>query len=148
SDEISIVDLTLKATIRSVATENEPADLVFAGSPQKAYVSCAERESVQVFDPANLNNAPTEVLLKGEQPRALAVSPDGGTVYCAFFESGNRTTAISGNDFFTTEHIPGKVGICSTQGGCTLIPNDVKHASGPYGGAVPVPNAGTGFNPP
>ncbi len=117
SDEISIVDLTLKATIRSVATENEPADLVFAGSPQKAYVSCAERESIQVFDPANLATAPVEVLLKGEQPRALAVSPDGSTVYCAFFESGNRTTSISGNDFFSTEHVPGKIGICSTQGG-------------------------------
>lgn len=148
SDEISIVDLTLKATTRSLPTENEPADLVFAGSPQKAYVSCAERESVQVFDPSNLSAAPVEVLLKGEQPRALAVSPDGGTVYCAFFESGNRTTAISGNDFFSTEHVPGKIGICSTQGGCTLIPNDVKRPTGPYGGAVPVPNAGTGFNPP
>ena len=148
SDEISIVDLTLKATIRSVATENEPADLVFAGTPQKAYVSCAERESIQVFDPANLATAPVEILLKGEQPRALAVSADGNTVYCAFFESGNRTTAISGNNFFSTEHVPGKIGICSTQGGCTLIPNDVTRPTGPYGGVVPVPNAGTGFNPP
>lgn len=148
SDEISIVDLTLKATIRSVATENEPADLVFAGTPQKAYVSCAERESVQVFDLANLGNAPVEILLKGEQPRALAVSPDGNTVYCAFFESGNQTTAISGNNFFSTTHIPGKTGICSTQGGCTLIPNDVAKPTGPYGGVVPVPNAGTGFVPP
>ena len=33
SDEISIVDLTQKATVRSVPTENEPADVVFAGSP-------------------------------------------------------------------------------------------------------------------
>ncbi|MBK6341816.1 MAG: YncE family protein [Flavobacteriales bacterium] len=148
SDEISIVDLTLKATIRSVATENEPADLVFAGTPQKAYVSCAERESIQVFDPANLATAPVEILLKGEQPRALAVSADGNTVYCAFFESGNRTTAISGNNFFSTEHVPGKIGICSTQGGCTLIPNDVTRPTGPYGGVVPVPNAGAGFNPP
>lgn len=147
SDEISIVDLTLKATIRSVATENEPADLVFAGAPQKAYVSCAERESIQVFDPANLATAPVEILLKGEQPRALAVSPDGNTVYCAFFESGNRTTAISGNNFFSTTHIPGKTGICSTQGGCTLIPNDVTKPAGPYGGLVPVPNSGTGFSP-
>ncbi len=37
------------------------------------------------------------MLLKGEQPRALAVSPDGSTVYCAFFESGNATTVINGN---------------------------------------------------
>lgn len=75
SDEISIVDLTLKATVRSLTTENEPADVVFAGSPLKAFVSCAEQEMIQVFDLANLNTAPTQVLLKGEQPRALAVSP-------------------------------------------------------------------------
>jgi YVTN family beta-propeller protein len=141
SDEISIVDLTNKVVTRSVATENEPADVVFAGSPQRAFVSCAERESIQVFDPANLGTAPTEVLLKGEQPRALAVSPDGNTVYCAFFESGNRTTVIPGNPFIAS-------GICSVQGGCTIVANDVTNPSGPYGGVVPVPNAGTGFDPP
>jgi DNA-binding beta-propeller fold protein YncE len=114
SDEISIVDLALKATVRSVLTENEPADVVFAGSPLKAFVSCAEQEMVQVFDPANLATAPTQVLLKGEQPRALAVSPDGSTVYCAFFESGNQTTVIPGNTFHAG-------GFCSPQGGCTTV---------------------------
>ena len=142
SDEISIVDLTLKATVRSLTTENEPADVVFAGSPLKAFVSCAEQEMIQVFDPANLNIAPTQVLLKGEQPRALAVSPDGNTVYCAFFESGNQTTVIPGNQFHAS-------GFCSVQtGACTTIPNVVANASGPYGGLQPVPNSGpTGFSP-
>jgi len=158
SDEISIVDLTSNVVVRSLTTEDEPADVVFAGSPQKAFVSCAGRESVQVFDPASPGTAPTEVLLKGEQPRALAVSPDGATVYCAFFESGNATTVLNGNDFFNFQHgtfsggAPRK-GICSPQGGCTVIPNDVTDPAGPYGGAVSaaagiVPNAGTGFNPP
>ena len=141
SDEVSIVDLTQKATVRSVLTENEPADVVFAGSPVRAFVSCAERESVQVFDPANPGNPPTEVLLKGEQPRALAVSPDGSTVYAAFFESGNQTTVVPGNVFHSG-------GFCSPQGGCTTIPNDVANPAGPYGGVVPVPNAGAGFSPP
>lgn len=141
SDEISIVDLTTNRVVRSLATENEPSDVVFAGSPQKAFVSCAERESIQVFDLANLATAPTEVLLKGEQPRALAVSPDGSTVYCAFFESGNATTVLNGNNFMAS-------GICSPQGGCTTTNNDVTRPVGPYGGVVPVPNAGTGFNPP
>lgn len=142
SDEVSVVDLTLGTTTRSVLTENEPADVVFAGSPQRAFVSCAEQELVQVFDPANPGTAPTVVLLKGEQPRALAVSPDGGTVYCAFFESGNQTTVVPGNAFHAA-------GFCSVQGGaCTTVPNDVTNPAGPYGGVVPVPNAGTGFNPP
>ncbi|HRD51799.1 MAG TPA: YncE family protein, partial [Flavobacteriales bacterium] len=158
SDEISIVDLTLGATIRSVTTQNEPSDVVFAGSPQRAFVSCAERESVQVFDPANLGTAPVEVLLKGEQPRALAVSPDGNTVYCAFFESGNATTVLNGNSFFNFQHGTfgngnPKRGVCSPQGGCTVIPNDVTNPAGPYGGSLNaaagiVPNAGTGFQPP
>ncbi|MBK9193765.1 MAG: hypothetical protein IPO17_02025 [Flavobacteriales bacterium] len=143
SDEVSIVDLTQKVVIRSLTTEDEPADVVFAGGvvPTKAFVSCAQRESIQVFDLSNLNAAPTEVLLKGEQPRALAVSIDGNTVYCAFFESGNATTVISGNQFMAS-------GVCSPQGGCTTIANDVTKPAGPYGGVVPVPNAGAGFDPP
>ena len=141
SDEVSIVDLTLKATVRSLLTENEPADVVFAGSPMKAFVSCAEQEMVQVFNLSDLNAAPTNVLLKGEQPRALAVSTDGATVYCAFFESGNQTTVVPGNVFHAG-------GFCSPQGGCTTIANDVARVTGPYGGTTPVPNAGAGFNPP
>ena len=141
SDEISIVDLTTNRVTRSLATENEPSDVVFAGSPLRAFVSCAERESIQVFDLANLATAPTEVLLKGEQPRALAVSPDGSTVYCAFFESGNATTVLNGNNFMAS-------GVCSPQGGCTTVNNDVTRATGPYAGLVPVPNAGAGFTPP
>lgn len=149
SDEISIVDLTLKATVRTLLTENEPADVVFAGTPQKAFVSCAEQEMVQVFNLSDLNAAPTQVLLKGEQPRALAVSTDGATVYCAFFESGNRTTVINGNAFHSADRPGASDGFCSPQGGCTFIPNDVSHASGPYGLIVgPVPNAGSAFNPP
>ena len=141
SDEVSIVDLTTNRVVRSLATEDEPADIVFAGAPLKAYVSCAQRESIQVFDLANLSAVPTEVLLKGEQPRALAVSPDGLTVYCAFFESGNATTVISGNQFMA-------LGACSPQGGCTIVANDVTKPAGPYGGVVPIPNSGTVFNPP
>lgn len=150
SDEVSIVDLTQNIVVRSLLTEDEPADVVFAGGvpATKAFVSCAGRESVQVFNLADLNAAPTEVLLKGEQPRALAVSPNGNTVYCAFFESGNATTVLNGNTFFNFQHGTNRFGICSPQGGCTVIPNDATNPAGPYGGAVPIPNAGTGFNPP
>ena len=154
SDEVSIVDLTTNLVVRSLATQDEPADVVFAGAavPTKAFISCAGRESVQVFDLANLAIAPTEVLLTGEQPRALAVSIDKLTVYCAFFESGNATTVLNGNNFFNFVHGT-KTGICSPQGGCTVIPNDVTNPGGPFGGAVNAaagirPNAGTGFNPP
>ncbi|MCB0794817.1 MAG: hypothetical protein KDB88_08780, partial [Flavobacteriales bacterium] len=144
SDEISIVDLTQEVVIRSLRTEDEPNDVVFAGSPQRAFVSCAHRESIQVFDLSDLDAAPTEVLLIGEQPRAMAVSPDGMTVYTAFFESGNQTTVVPGNEFMAG-------GICSEQSGggaCTSVPNDVTDPDGPYGGAVPIPNNGASFQPP
>ena len=155
SDEISIVDLTQNIVVRSLTTEDEPADVVFAGGTPatKAFVSCAGRESVLVFDLSNLDGTPTEVLLKGEQPRALAVSNDKMTVYCAFFESGNATTVLNGNDFFNFQHGTNRFGVCSPQGGCTVIPNDVTNPGGPLGGLLDanagiVPNSGTGFSPP
>ncbi|MFK7922070.1 MAG: T9SS type A sorting domain-containing protein [Bacteroidia bacterium] len=140
SDDVSIVDLNQNVVIRTLETENEPSDIVFAGSPLKAFVSCAERESIQIFDLSDLSATPQEELLIGEQPRAMAVSPDGNTVYTAFFESGNQTTVINGNT-------SAEAGLTSPQGGTTTIVNDVINTNGPYGGAVPVPNNGTAFQP-
>jgi YVTN family beta-propeller protein len=57
------------------------------------------RADVWVFDATSLGNTlggtPVEILsFFADSPRALAVSPDGNTVYVAAFKSGNRTTAI------------------------------------------------------
>jgi len=136
SDTVSIVDIDLGTVVRTLQTENEPSDIVFAGTPLRAFVSCAERESVQVFDLDNLDRAPTEVLLIGEQPRALAVSPDGQTVYTAFFESGNETTVISGNDFIA------RGGLNAPNSGSTIVGNDIVSPAGPYGGNGPWSMAG------
>ncbi len=141
SDNISVVDLVEGAVIRTLQVEDEPADVVFAGG--KAFVTCSERKSVMVFTLSNLSAPPTEVLLVGEQPRALAVSTDGNKVYAAFFESGNQTTVIPGNEFMSN-------GFKSPQNGNgpgTIVQNDVALPVGPYGGVLPVPNAGAGFQP-
>ena len=58
------------------------------------------RADVWVFDATNLGatlgGTPlTIVTLFGDTPRALAVTPDGSTVYAAVFHSGNQTTAVS-----------------------------------------------------
>src|SRR5262249_38105751 len=58
------------------------------------------RADVWVFDATNLGStlggAPLTVLtMFGDTPRALAVSPNGSTVYAAVFQSGNQTTALS-----------------------------------------------------
>lgn len=141
SDNVSIIDLDQEVVVRTLQTENEPSDIVFAGNPLKAFVSCAERESILVFDLDDLDEDPNEILLIGEQPRAMAVSPDGNTVYTAFFESGNQTTVISGNDFIANG------GLEAPPAGATIVSNDIRNPNGPYGGNVPVPNNGTGFQP-
>jgi len=107
-------------TIRARVTHtlhvgDEPQDVVFAGPGRRfAYVTAAHRgqntpfprgdyatpgvgrADVWVFDAEapgeGLGGEPVTIVnLFGDSPRALAVSPDGRTVYAAVFRSGNRT---------------------------------------------------------
>ncbi|MBL9000256.1 MAG: hypothetical protein JNK25_03885 [Phycisphaerae bacterium] len=134
SDSVSIINLTTMNVVRTLRTADEPCDVVFAGSPQRAFVSCSQVNTIQVFDPANLSAAPVSVPIDAEDPRALAVSPDGSTVYAAVFESGNRSTIVAGGSSG-----PGVIG---------FPPNAVGHPSSPYGTRNPPPNAGNNFEPP
>jgi DNA-binding beta-propeller fold protein YncE len=93
---VSIVKLSTRNVVDTIKTDDEPADVVFAGAPQKAFVSISQANEVQVFDPANPQSAPTTVAIVGEEPRAMAVSADGSQVYVAIFESGNATTILAG----------------------------------------------------
>lgn len=135
SDSISIVDLERGVVEWTILTPDEPADVVFAGDPLRAFVSCSGTDQVLVYDPAQPRPAALASLeIIGEEPRALAVSPDGLTVYCAIFESGNATTILGGGlEISTTLAFP---------------PNAVNHPSGPYGGVNPPPNSGNSFEPP
>ncbi len=93
SDSISIVSLSQGLVVDTLQVGDEPADVVFAGSPQRAFVSVARRNEVRVYDPSTRALVKT-IPLQGNSPRALAVSPSGGSVYAAFALSGNRTTVI------------------------------------------------------
>ena len=136
SDTISIVDLTRKVVVSTLDTDNEPADVVFAGSPQRAFVSCSEPNRVLVYDPADPSAAPRRIPLLAEDPRAMAVSPDGRRVYVAAFESGNGTTVLNGR--------LGPIGTGAEIGSN----NVVSQPSGPYAGVNPPPNRGASFVPP
>lgn len=118
SDSVSIVDIRDQPHVkRTLLVGDEPRDIVFDGS-DRAYITAAYRgqnhptfvpadlftqglgrADVWVFNGANqgaaLGGTPlTLINLFTDAPRALAVSPDGNTVYAAGFFTGNLTTTI------------------------------------------------------
>ena len=121
SDSVSIVDVgaTPPRVTRTLLVGDEPRDIVFAGTGgNRAFITAAHRgqnrpgdpqlttagvgrADVWVFDatslgPTTLGGTPLSILtLFTDTPRALAVSPNGNTVYAAGFHTGNQTTAIS-----------------------------------------------------
>ncbi|HET7226715.1 MAG TPA: FlgD immunoglobulin-like domain containing protein [Candidatus Eisenbacteria bacterium] len=95
SDDVSIVNLNTRHVRATLHVGDEPADVVFAGSPPRAWVSVSQEDRVKSFDPANLATAPVVVPIDGRMPRALAASADGAHVYVAVFNAGNRTSVLS-----------------------------------------------------
>jgi DNA-binding beta-propeller fold protein YncE len=121
SDSVSVVELTQGGhsgrVVRTLLVGDEPRDIVFGGAGKnRAFITTAHRGQNVPYDPqlttpgvgradvwvfdANqlgitLMGTPlTIVTLFSDTPRALAVSPDGSTVYAAAFHSGNRTTTV------------------------------------------------------
>jgi YVTN family beta-propeller protein len=121
SDSISIVDVPSRRVTRTLLVGDEPRDIVFGGTAKnRAFITAAHRgqnrpgdpqllaggvprSDVWVFDANDLDGTPSAPLagkpltilsLFGDTPRALAVTPDGATVYAAVFHSGNQTTIL------------------------------------------------------
>jgi YVTN family beta-propeller protein len=92
SNSVSIVSVSKGIVVNTIHVKPEPMDVVFAGNDQ-AYISVSRANEIAVV------NTDTGALIStlpvfGDNPRALAVSPDGNTVYAAFALSGNATTII------------------------------------------------------
>jgi YVTN family beta-propeller protein len=124
SDSVSVVDVASDPprVARTLQVGDEPRDLVFGGAARdRAFVTTAHRgqqrlvvpvasgggdpqlttpgvgrADVWVFDATDpLATLPIRIVtLFGDSPRALAVSPDGATVYAAVFQSGNGTASV------------------------------------------------------
>jgi YVTN family beta-propeller protein len=132
SSTISIVDVPTRRVVATVEAGTGPSDLVFAGNPQRAWVSCSRSNAVLVINPQT-RAVVANIVIEGERPRAMAVSPDGSKVYVAIFESGNGTTVL-GRRLTDKELAPAQ-------------PGPVDDPRGPHGGKNPPPNSGTNFVP-
>jgi len=117
------------------------------GFRKRAFITCAHRgqnsgvaiadmttpgkgrADVWVFDATSLGTSLggtplTTITLFGDTPRALAVSPDGNTVYASVFHSGNQTTTVSAG------------AVCPNSGTCPPTGFD---ATPPGDGKLPLP---------
>ena len=139
---------------RTLLLGDEPRDIVFAGTNGRfAFVTTAHRgqnslidaeyttpgigrHDVWAFDTQQTPdtfaaNRARVIQLFSDTPRALAVSPDGLTVYSAAFHSGNQTTVV-------TEPL-----VCN--GGAAAGPCQIDGLNLP--GGVPGPNTDVDGNP-
>jgi len=95
SDSVSIVSLKAERVIATIPVVDEPSDIAFAGG--KAFVTAGISDAVEVFD-ANTRAHLAPIPLRAKEPRALAVSPDGLSLYALTRRSGNGTTCIKTED--------------------------------------------------
>lgn len=93
SDSVSIVNTAIGAVVETIRVGDEPGDVVFAGTPQRAFVSSMTERSIAVIDPSTRKQVGT-VPVFGDDPRALLASADGKTVWVAITRSGNKTTIV------------------------------------------------------
>ena len=143
SDSISVVDVEARRVVATIQTLDTPADVIFAGSTARAFVSCATPNTVQVFDPVT-RQLVTNLVIQAERPKALAASPDGRKVYAAIFESGNGTTVLGPKLSGSPIRVPFPG---TNSSGPVYSQNVVSDPRGPYGGQNPPPNKGTNFSP-
>src|SRR5580698_8829135 len=94
SNSISVVSVSKGIVVETIHARTEPMDVVFAGG--LAYVSASRTNQILVFNQTTFAQVAT-IPLYGDNPRALAVSPNGSKVYVAFALSGNGTTILPQN---------------------------------------------------
>ena len=95
SDDVSVVDLTTLHTRATLKVGDEPSDVVFAGTPRRAWVSVSQEDAIKSYDPLDLTAAPVVVAIPGRKPRSLSVTPDGAKVDVAVFNGNHGATVLS-----------------------------------------------------
>ncbi|MCY4046172.1 MAG: hypothetical protein OXE99_14005 [Cellvibrionales bacterium] len=127
------------------------SDVDGAGDP-KLFDGGVGRADIWVFETPQSHTAlggkPLKIInLFGDTPRALALSPDGNTLYAAVFNSGNQTTAVHEAvvcDGFDDDGIGNKP--CTTLDG-EQSPNGMTNGQLPGGRTGPSMNAAGDYQP-
>ncbi len=97
SDAVNIVNLRTFSVMSTLRVGDEPTDVVFAGSPTRAFVCVSGEDAVKLYDltdPVNPTLAVSQPIF-GSHPRSLAAR--GNEVYVGVLDAGNRTTIVGAN---------------------------------------------------
>ncbi|MEC7584469.1 MAG: hypothetical protein VYE77_09135 [Planctomycetota bacterium] len=89
SDAVVVVDVGRFEVVATLPCSDEPADIVCIDG--KAFVSCATRREVRVFDSATRTEIGV-IPVFADEPRAMVAG--AGKVYVASMRSGNGTTIL------------------------------------------------------
>lgn len=114
-DSISVVSTSQGLVTATIRVPDEPADITFAGNPEVALVSISGAEELLVIDPQSHSILATLPIF-ADEPRALAKSNDGNTVWLAAHRSGNRTTIVGEADAPPPPPPTGSAGPAPSQG--------------------------------
>ncbi len=95
SDDVSIVNLSSSQVVATLRVGDEPTDVVFAGSPKRAFVCVSGEDAVKIYSLAGASGTVLDQVrpIFGRHPRSLAAR--AGEVYVAVLEGGNRTSVLS-----------------------------------------------------
>ncbi|HYJ32423.1 MAG TPA: hypothetical protein VE326_04325, partial [Candidatus Binatia bacterium] len=98
SDDVSIVNLNSKRVAATLRVGDEPTDVVFAGSPRRAFVCVSGEDAIKIYSLSGEAGTTLDLVrpVSGRHPRALAAR--GGEVYVAVLDAGNRTTTLSASE--------------------------------------------------
>ncbi|HEU4726130.1 MAG TPA: FlgD immunoglobulin-like domain containing protein [Candidatus Eisenbacteria bacterium] len=94
SDDVSIVNLNRMRVEGTLRVGDAPTDVVFAGSPRRAFVCVGGEDAVKIYSLTG-GGATLDATqpIFARHPRSLAVN--GPEVWVAALDAGNRTTILS-----------------------------------------------------
>jgi YVTN family beta-propeller protein len=92
SDAVNVIDLGTMSVVRTLHPGDEPTDVQFANG--RAFVCVSQEDKIAAYQLSDLTLPPTDIPLLQSDPRSLALSLDGSTLYVCALDSQNATTIV------------------------------------------------------